>query len=205
MPNITIIDYGMGNIRSIVKALERIHVTVNVSADHDVIANASKLILPGVGHFSNGMKRLQELNLIEILNKKVVSEKIPILGICLGMQLFTSYSEEGDCNGLGWVDARTIKFSINNRIFKIPHMGWNNLIVKKKSVILTGIEDSDTFYFVHSFHVVCSNFIDVLCITNYGMDFTSVFQCDNIIGMQFHPEKSHKAGLQLLKNFCGEG
>ncbi len=201
MSDIVIIDYGMGNIRSIIKAFKRINVDVVASSDSSVLDAASKLILPGVGHFKNGMQKLHELKLIDVLNRKVLIEKIPILGICLGMQLFTKHSEEGQCEGLGWIDAKTIRFRIPDNSFKIPHMGWNTLVKQKESSVLQGIGSDDTFYFVHSYHVVCDDNKDVLCNSSYNINFTSVCQHDNITGMQFHPEKSHKQGLSLLKNF----
>jgi len=135
--------------------------------------------------------------------KKVIEEKTPILGICLGMQLFTKFSEEGDAGGLGWIDARTIKFNLGDK-FRVPHMGWNNIKIEKDNKIFSNLNKEDYFYFVHSFHVNCKNKEDILSITEYGKKFISAIQKENIIGVQFHPEKSHDAGLEILKNFAEE-
>lgn len=201
---LSIIDYGMGNLHSVQKAVSRIGVDSNIAVSPNDITNATKLILPGVGHFKNGMVRLKQLGFIDILYKKVIEDRIPILGICLGMQLFTKYSEEGDVEGLGWVDAQTINFkkATESSKLKIPHMGWNNLNLKKQSNVLSGITDNDSFYFVHSYFVSCKNEADILTTTVYGNEFVSSFQKKNITGVQFHPEKSHSAGLKIISNFC---
>jgi imidazole glycerol-phosphate synthase subunit HisH len=197
---LVIIDYGMGNLHSVLKACKRINVQAIVSSDPKEISAAKKIILPGVGHFKKGMENLESLKLIEILNKKVIQEKVPILGICLGMQLFSNHSEEGNVKGLGWIDAKTVKFSSNN-LFKIPHIGWNSLDIQKESKLLEEINKDSLFYFVHSYHVKCVNSKDVLSITNYYQNFVSSIKKKNIYGVQFHPEKSHKDGLKILKNF----
>ena len=203
---IVIIDYGMGNLRSVLKAFKRIKVEPIISSKIEDIERADKLVLPGVGHFKRGMENLKTLGLIEALNKTVLKDKVPILGICLGMQLLTKSSEEGDVPGLGWFDAKTIKLNFNNHNFKnlkykIPHMGWDTIMIKKPSPIFYGIEKNALFYFVHSYHVVCDNPKDLLSTTNYGCEFVSAIQKNNMFGMQFHPEKSHKNGLKILKNF----
>ena len=146
---IIIVDYGMGNLHSVLKAFKRIGAEVTASKKVSDIEVADKLVLPGVGYFKQGMKNLKKLGLIEVLNKKVVKDKIPILGICLGMQLITNHSEEGNVNGLGWINAKTIKLKLDNK-FKVPHMGWNDIIIKKKSNLLEGIKVKEQFYFVHS-------------------------------------------------------
>lgn len=197
---ITIIDYGMGNLRSVQKAFQHINIEAVSSSDPATVAKADKLLLPGVGHFANGMKRLKETGLLEVLNQKVLIEKTPVLGICLGMQLMTSHSEEGDVEGLNWVSARTRKFRSEG--LKIPHMGWNNVHVAKPALIAEGINDSNMFYFVHSYYVSCEQSNDVLFETTYGDTFVSGFQKENITGVQFHPEKSYKSGFTLLKNFA---
>ena len=203
---VVIVDYGMGNLVSVLKALKRLNTDVIISSKHDDIKMANKLILPGVGHFRNGITRLTDLGLIDLLNKRVLHEKIPILGICLGMQLFTEYSEEGDSYGLGWFNAQTVKFSFNHnqKQYRIPHMGWNSLKVQDGDGILKGVGDENFFYFVHSYYVKCRNRDEVLSMTNYGVEFDSTIQRDNIVGMQFHPEKSHSCGLKLLRNFVEE-
>jgi glutamine amidotransferase len=201
---IVIIDYEMGNLRSVLKAFKRINADAMISSKIEDIKNASKLVLPGVGHFGNGMNKLKKLNLVNILNEKVILQKTPILGICLGMQLFTKYSEEGDCEGLGWLDARTIKFNFNtsNSIYKIPHMGWNNIRPEKDCILYDGLEKDALFYFVHSFHVCTDKKDDISSTTEYNIRFISSIQKDNIYGTQFHPEKSHKNGLKILVNFA---
>lgn len=201
---VIIIDYQMGNIGSIINMLKKIGYEAKISNNIDEINNADKLILPGVGSFDNGMKNLKEFDLIDILNKKVLEDKTPIIGICLGMQLITNRSEEGNLPGLGWIDAETVKFKFGeeNEKLKIPHMGWNTVIPQNNSNLFNGLEEP-RFYFVHSYHVVCKNNVDIIGKTNYGHNFNSVINKDNIYGAQFHPEKSHKYGMLLLKNFLG--
>ncbi len=201
MDKIVIVDYGCGNMRSVVKACQRIGSQVIVSSDRNEIEQADKIILPGVGHFKNGMTKLESYGLVEILNYKVLDRKIPILGICLGMQLFTQHSEEGSVNGLGWLNARTIKMITENEKLKVPHIGWNSVKILKYNTLISNSDDDAGFYFVHSYHVVCSDFSDVLSTTQYGIEFVSGVLKDNILGVQFHPEKSHKIGLKLLQNF----
>jgi imidazole glycerol-phosphate synthase subunit HisH len=196
-----IIDYGLGNLRSVQKAFNRIGVDCYISNKPYEINKASKLLLPGVGHFSNGMAKLKENKLIEALNEAVLVKKTPILGICLGMQLMTAFSEEGNETGLGWVDAGTHRFNKSVQQLKIPHMGWNNLDIKEESLLFKGITSLDLFYFVHSYYISCSNENDETAKTTYGNTFISSFQHENIFGCQFHPEKSHDAGLRILKNF----
>jgi glutamine amidotransferase len=202
--NIVIVDYGMGNLRSVQNKLRRINCLSEISSAPNIIEKADKLILPGVGHFANGMKRLQEMNLIDILNKKVLFDKTPILGICLGMQLMSKHSEEGSVDGLGWIDATTVLFRIpetRKYEFKVPHMGWNDVRIDSTSILFKDIPESAEFYFVHSYHysAVAENL--KTGITNYFYDFVSCFEKENMFGTQFHPEKSQDAGMQLLTNF----
>jgi len=194
----------MGNLRSVLNKLIRIGCSSEISSDPQVIEKADKLILPGVGHFANGMKKLSERNLINVLNNKVLIEKTPILGICLGMQLMGTFSEEGSVNGLGWIDAKTILFRIpdaDKYRLKVPHMGWNDVSMGMSSKLFIDIPLSAQYYFVHSYHYVTSEKNMVIGITNYCYDFVSCVERDNIFGTQFHPEKSQDAGMQLLKNF----
>jgi len=202
MAGIVIIDYGMGNLRSVQKAFERINIPAIVTSNRDVILAADKIILPGVGHFKNGMTKLKDLGLIEVLNRKVTEEKTPILGICLGMQLFTKHSEEGDCDGLGYFDAVTIKFGGSAIKMKIPHMGWNTVLFNEGSIYNEKLHPGESFYFVHSYYVDCYNKNDIIGITEYGHTFVSAMSKENITGFQFHPEKSFSAGLRLLTKFC---
>jgi glutamine amidotransferase len=189
----------MGNLASIQNMIKKIGEKAEISSNPKDILNASKLILPGVGAFERGIKNIKDLNLIDSLNEAVLVKKIPILGICLGMQLMTNFSEEGNVEGLKWIDARTIKFRLDNQ-FKIPHIGWTNVKTEKNSKLINGIEEN-RFYFVHSYHVICSSKNDILLTAEYGYSFVAGFEKDNIIGVQFHPEKSHKFGMQLFRNF----
>ena len=199
---IVVIDYGMGNLHSVAKALKRIHVDTKISSDAADISSAHKLILPGVGHYKREMENLRDLGIIDVLNKSVIDNKIPILGICLGMQLFTKHSEEGDVEGLGWLDAKTVKFSFENQTkFRIPHIGWNTIHMENKSPLFDNIKDSESFYFVHSYYVTCEIQVEITSHTEYGCRFTSSIAKENIFATQFHPEKSHDQGLAVLKNF----
>ncbi len=199
---IVVVDYGMGNLRSVQKAFKRAGIDIEISSDLNLIQQADKLILPGVGHFANGVKKLKESGIWEVLNKKVIHEKTPILGICLGMQLMTQRSEEGNETGFGWFDAEVVRFKVSNSLkYKVPHMGWNQLIKGKENDLLKNITPQANFYFVHSFHVICNDIKDKLTNTIYDYAFTSAIQKENIYGVQFHPEKSHDAGEQLLLNF----
>ncbi|MCL6616689.1 MAG: imidazole glycerol phosphate synthase subunit HisH, partial [Anoxybacillus ayderensis] len=181
---IGIIDYGMGNLGSIFNMLNKIGVRAVISSNPLEIQKAEKLILPGVGAFDNAVKNLTELKIIPILNKKVLEEKTPILGICLGMQIFTRKSEEGHLPGLGWVDAETVKFNFEGmfRKLKLPHMGWNTVEIKNTESIFKDIDENARFYFVHSYYVKCSNEEDILSTTDYGIKFVSSIKKDNIFG-----------------------
>lgn len=202
---ITIIDYGMGNLRSVQRKIENIGGKTLISSMPDDIESASKLILPGVGHFANGVHKLKDYGLWNILNKKVLEHKTPILGICLGMQLMAKHSEEGNCDGLGWFDAEVVRFSVNDEIkYKIPHMGWNSLNLKKKSMMVDKVSAGSLFYFVHSYHMSCENKEDILATTEYEYPFVSAVEKDNIFGAQFHPEKSHDWGETMLSNFISQ-
>lgn len=199
---IVIVDYGVGNLGSILNMLKKAGAEAVIASDPESISQAKKLILPGVGSFDFGMQQLNNSGLTPILNKKILEEKTPILGICLGMQLFTKSSEEGHQAGLGWIDAETVKFKIKPESkLKIPHMGWNNILLKKRSKLLEHLPEDPRYYFVHSYHVQCNNVSDVLVTAEYGYEFTCGVEKENILGVQFHPEKSHKFGLTLFENF----
>lgn len=199
---ITIIDYGMGNLRSVQKKFQRVGAEVEITSNLNRISKAKKLLLPGVGHFANGVKKLKESGVWDVLNRKVLQEKIPILGICLGMQLMAKHSEEGDVEGLGWFDAEVVKFTVIDKLkYKVPHMGWNNANIEKESQLFNGIPNEAMYYFVHSYHIVCNNNEDILTTTEYEYKFTSAIQKDNIYGTQFHPEKSHDWGEEVFRNF----
>ena len=199
---IVIVDFGMGNLNSIKYKLEQSGIDVSISFDKEEIANASKLILPGVGHFKRAMENIVNLELKEVLDEQVLERKKPIFGICLGFQLFFSHSEEGNQKGLGWIDGQVKKFSFNpDNMKKTPHVGWNNIEILGDDIIFRNISKTQRFYFTHSYHVVCDS-SSVLSLTDYGYKFTSSLRKDNIVGTQFHPEKSQKAGFEVLKNFC---
>jgi len=201
---ITIVDYGMGNLHSVLKAFKRLQIPAEISSDPENIQNASQLILPGVGNFKRGMYNLTQKNLIEPLNNAVLNKKVPVLGICLGMQLMTKHSEEGNVAGLGWIDANTRGFNfatIDNSNLHIPHIGWNNVNCASKNPLFTNLESDPHFYFVHSYYVSCASRENIAGTTHYGNTFVSVISKNNIFATQFHPEKSHDIGLTLLKNF----
>lgn len=198
---IVVVDYGAGNLRSIINKIERLGINVKVSSKKEDILAADKLILPGVGYFAKGMENLRATGLIPVLEQKVLKEKTPILGICLGMQFFSDFSEEGNAKGLGWIKAKTVKFDFKDNKLKVPHMGWNQIKINKKSPLFDGISKNKEFYFVHSYHMVCENSEDVLSTTNYGINFVSAVSKGNIYGVQFHPEKSHLEGIKIVKNF----
>ncbi len=200
---ITIVDYGMGNLGSVQNMFKRIGVQSQISADLAVIAKAEKILLPGVGAFDAAMQRINDGGFREVLNTKVLGEKIPTLGICLGMQLLTDSSEEGVLDGLGWIPAKTIKFSFDKtQNLKVPHMGWNEVQTVHPSLLTDNLPNEPRFYFVHSYHVQTIHPEHILMTTHFGFDFHSIIQKDNVFGAQFHPEKSHKFGMKLLENFA---
>ncbi len=197
-----IVNFNMGNIKSIASMLRKIGANCEIANSPDTIMNAKKIILPGVGSFDTALQQIKALNLEDALNTMVVERKTPILGICLGMQLFAKSSEEGKMKGFGWIDGVVRKFSFekNHENLKIPHMGWNNIQLIKTHALFNELPFASKFYFVHSYHFVC-NEKQILATTHYGYDFPSIISEENIIGVQFHPEKSHKYGMRLLKNF----
>ncbi len=217
---LVIVDYKMGNHHSVKKKLDGLKVESLISSDPETILNATKLILPGVGHFGKAMENLRSMNLIAALNEAVLIKKTPILGICLGMQLMAKSSEEGistdaRCTsenkprtssdvemGLGWFDAEVVKFKVNDTLrFKVPHTGWNTISIEKESPLMKNISPDSEFYFVHSYYMKANDASDVLNYTDYESKFASAVSKENIFGFQYHPEKSHDVGLQLLKNF----
>jgi glutamine amidotransferase len=192
----------MGNLGSIGNMLKKVGARFKLSTSPEDLCDVSKIILPGVGSFDKGISNLTEKGYFEVITKKVVVDKIPILGICLGMQLLTNGSEEGKKPGFGFIDAFAYKFKINNNSnLKIPHMGWNTICFKKNSMLINDLIEKYRFYFVHSYAIQCNSKEDVLATTNYGCEFVSMFEHNNIIGVQFHPEKSHKFGMDLFKRF----
>ncbi len=199
---ITIVDYGVGNLGSIRNMLKKVGSESCITSVPSEISTANKLILPGVGAFDAGMRHLQNSGLLPALQERVKQRRVPILGICLGMQLLTQRSEEGVLPGLGWVDAEAVRFKVEEGAsLKVPHMGWNVVSPQKPSLLLNGAHPEERFYFVHSYFVRCSNRADVLLTARHGNEFDAAFESDNIMGVQFHPEKSHKFGMHLLRNF----
>ncbi|MBB2145932.1 imidazole glycerol phosphate synthase subunit HisH [Pedobacter sp. LMG 31464] len=197
---VAIIDYGMGNVASVQKALNFLSVKNVITDDHDAIKAADIILLPGVGSFAQGMKNLQERNLIELLKDEVMVKKKKFLGICLGMQLIMEKGiEPHECEGLGWIEGQVVKFELEH--LNVPHMGWNNIDVLNN----TYYENCETkdFYFIHSYHVLPKNKIDIAATVDYGFDVVASIQRGNIFATQFHPEKSQNAGLAILKTFFG--
>lgn len=199
---IAIINYGLGNLTSIQNMCKRIGINSIITNDIETLNAAEKLILPGVGHFKKGMENLHQSGLKNKLDEMVLIQKKPILGICLGAQLMTKHSEEGDIPGLGWVDATTIKFNeskINDH--KIPHMGWSDIHPTDINPLWNDLPPEPRFYFVHSYHFLFQNEEEISAMSNYSYSFACAFKKDNIYGTQFHPEKSHKFGMKVLENF----
>ena len=195
---VAIIDYGMGNVASVQKALNFLNIENVITDDHAVIQQADTILLPGVGSFLQGMKNLEERGLVALLTEEVIVKKKKFLGICLGMQLIMETGTEPfQCKGLGWIPGEVVKFELED--LNIPHMGWNNITVSNPTFY--GAENTSDFYFIHSFHVVPKNKTDIAATVNYGFDVVASIQKDNIFATQFHPEKSQTAGLSLLKTF----
>lgn len=198
---ITIVDYGTGNLGSIRNMLKKIGADSLVSSDPADVRRADKLVLPGVGAFDAGMVNLERAGLIPVLEERVRRAAVPTLGICLGMQLMTRRSEEGERPGLGWIDAEGVRFLAHDSL-KVPHMGWNLAYPACEDPLTLDLPNEPRFYFVHSYFVRCVNQDDVLMTTLYGEPFHSAFRHENIWGVQFHPEKSHRFGMHLLRNFA---
>ena len=203
MKTVDIVDYGVGNIGSIMNMLKKVGGTAQVVSTPEQLTRAEKLILPGVGAFDHGIQTLIDGEWIDALNDAVQSRHIPILGICLGMQLMCKASEEGRLAGLGWIDAcvKRFNFESDQRPLKIPHMGWNVVKVTRANDLVSDLSEQQRYYFVHSYYVECNCTDDVFLMAEYGNEFVAGFQHENIWGVQFHPEKSHKFGMALLKKF----
>lgn len=200
---IAIVDLGIGNISSVGNIVKKAGGEFFVCKNHKELSNCSKIIMPGVGAFDRGVNGLIKGDWVEALNESVLNDRKKVLGICLGMQLMCHHSEEGELKGLGWIDADVKRFNFSNvdGNLKIPHMGWNTIQVENESNLLSISDEEKRFYFVHSYHVVCHETQDILLTSNYGYDFTSAFRRDNVYGVQFHPEKSHRFGVELIRNF----
>ncbi|WP_343530404.1 imidazole glycerol phosphate synthase subunit HisH [Pedobacter sp.] len=195
-------NLSLGNTKSVVNMINRLGGEVIIANTPEELLNAQKIILPGVGSFDVGMQELNDGKWIEVLNRLVLNDKIPILGICLGMQFFFDSSEEGVLPGLGWIPGKLRRFVSNEENpIKVPHMGWNAVKVRKSGGLIPQQEEELRYYFVHSYHAVCANNDDVIATAYHGSDITAAVQHDNIYGFQFHPEKSHRFGMDLLKTF----
>lgn len=205
---IKILDYGMGNTASMLNMFRKAGGKAELCSKPNELDSATAIILPGVGSFDNGMIKLENSGLLEVLCHKVLEEKVPFLGICLGMQMLFEKSEEGVIPGLGWIRGNVIRFKFSDtqslQSLKVPHMGWNVVHPKTYVNLFSGLEDEARFYFVHSYHVNCTDLSDILATANYGYEFTCSVRHDNIWGAQFHPEKSHRFGIQFFKNFLKE-
>jgi glutamine amidotransferase len=204
MTSIGIIDYGVGNIRSLAGALEAVGSTPVVTSDPLEACRLDGVLLPGVGAFGDGMSGLRQRGMVEALMSVVRDQRKPILGICLGFQLFASKGFEfGENDGLGWINGEVKQIPAATYNLRLPHVGWNEVEYHSTSPLFEGIPDKSLFYFVHSFHLCSADKSVVIATTPYGEAITSAVQKDNVFGVQFHPEKSQRQGLQLLKNFVG--
>jgi len=200
---ITIIDYGLGNVLAFVNVYNRLNVPVAVAKSADDLRNASRLILPGVGSFDHAMQQLDQSGMRQLVEQLVMSDKLPVLGICVGMQMLAKSSDEGKLPGLGWIDGTVKKFDLSAMPpdTNLPHMGWNDVSPVAQGGLFKGIEKDSRFYFLHSFYFECHQQSNVLAVSDYGGNFSCAVRKDNVFGVQFHPEKSHHFGSQLLKNF----
>lgn len=205
---IKVLNIGIGNIASLTNMLRKAGSETELCSKSDDLDGAKAIILPGVGSFDNGINRLAGSGLLDALQQKVFDERVPILGVCLGMQLLFETSEEGNLPGLGWLKGNVTRFDFSglkhDKPLKIPHMGWNLIKPKSHESLYAGLEEEARYYFVHSYHVNCVNTSDILATANYGYEFTCSIKHNNIWGAQFHPEKSHRFGLQFFKNFLKE-
>lgn len=201
---ISIVDYGLGNILAFKNIYKKLNIDCRVASSKDDLKDSKGIILPGVGSFDWAMTKLNNSGMREMLDNLVIHKKVPVIGICVGMQIMAKKSEEGNMDGLGWIDAEIKKFDQpqNNEKLQLPHMGWNDIRCQKKNVLLDGLENNAKFYFLHSYYFKESSQDQVLTVTNYGKSFTSCAFKDNIYAVQFHPEKSHEWGEKLLKNFA---
>jgi imidazole glycerol-phosphate synthase subunit HisH len=197
---ITIIDYGLGNVLAFKNIYNRLKIPVIIAKTSNDLVGATKLILPGVGSFDYAMKKLKMSGMCQSIEQLVLEDKIPLLGVCVGMQMLAKSSDEGKLPGLGWVDAKVRKFSmLNNSI--LPHMGWNGVRQKAYNGLFKNMQDEANFYFLHSYYFDAFKESDIIGVSDYGVNFTCAIQSGNIFGVQFHPEKSHHFGMQLLKNY----
>jgi imidazole glycerol-phosphate synthase subunit HisH len=201
---ITIINYGLGNIKAFANIYHKLGVAFSIATKPEDLKGATKIILPGVGDFDWAMERLDKSGMRQPLDELILEQELPVLGICVGMQILANSSEEGNLPGLGWIDAKVKKFDTSQfkQKTKIPHMGWNDVSPIKNNGLFTGLETNALFYFLHSYYFECNKPEDTLAVANYGSQFACAANHNNIYGVQFHPEKSHQYGIQLLHNFA---
>jgi glutamine amidotransferase len=201
---ITIVDYGLGNISAFVNVYKRLNIDVSIAKNADDLKNSSKVILPGVGNFDNAMTLLEQSGMRETLNQLALGKRIPILGVCVGMQMLAHSSEEGNSPGLSWVEGqvRAFKSLAPESNLPVPHMGWNDVLPVASNKLFDRLESGARFYFLHSYYFHCDRREDVLATCSYGGDFNCALNVNNLYGVQFHPEKSHHYGTRLLKNFA---
>ncbi len=199
---IAIIDYGVGNIKAFTNVYKNLNIPFKVAKSNNNLINITKIILPGVGSFDHAMQSLQDSGMREKLDELVLDKKIPVIGICVGMQMLAKSSYEGKLPGLGWIDAVVKKFDdVQYNNIPLPHMGWNSIKTNQNNQLLYKLAMNPRFYFLHSYYFECNNSNDIIATTKYGIFFTSVVNHRNIYGIQCHPEKSHHNGITLLKNF----
>lgn len=202
MNKVAIIDYGLGNLDSVYRAVEECGGFPTITNEQSVIEKANRIILPGVGSFSTAMQNIKKLSLDKIIYDEAILHNIPLLGICLGMQLLAIKSTEGgETAGLGLIDFEVFRFKPTDKDTRIPHIGWNNVIFKKDSILFKGLPSGIDYYFVHSYYAICKKEENIIAVTPYCGEFVSAVENELIFGVQFHPEKSQKNGFQLIKNF----
>jgi glutamine amidotransferase len=200
---IRIVDYGLGNILAFQNMYKRLNVEVGIARSAADLDDATKLILPGVGAFDHAMELLNQSGMRAKLDVLVLERKLPVLGICVGMQILAGSSEEGTAAGLGWIDGRVKSFaSLGQQQLLLPHMGWNDVRPVVATKLFDQLQSDARFYFLHSFYLECQSANDVAAISSYGIEFSCAVRKDNIFGVQFHPEKSHHFGSRLLQNFA---
>ena len=201
---IKVIDYGLGNVSAFLNVYKRLNVEASTARNAGELQGASKLILPGVGAFDHAMNLLDRSGMRDSLDQLVLGQGVPVLGVCVGMQMLARSSDEGQASGLGWIDGRVRAFkALGQARLLLPHMGWNDVQPVSGTALLAELQAEARFYFLHSFYFDCARPQDVAAVSNYGIDFSCAVHAGNVYGVQFHPEKSHHFGARLLKNFAG--